>query len=371
MPLTVYKRGRFWWLTGTVPTRDGEQPVHKSTGETDEVKAQEIRLERENQAREELRLDPKDRFTFAQAVETYLNAGKDDRFILALLEHFKETRISDMTGSDVRAAAKKLYPTAVYTTWNRQVIIPTRAVINLCADDGKCRTVTIKGFTKKDRDIKRPSAPPKRAVDRSYIDTFREACDDGRLGVMMLFMFQTGARIGDAVNLEPEDLDLAGRKVRFRDMKNGEDGEADLTIEMVYELQEIAPAEGKPPHNRVFGFKHRWSVYKKIRATCTAAGIPYLGTHQPGRHSFATEMIVRNRVDVATTATKGRWKSKKVLVDHYPHAEQGTRVIDKVFGKKKPRRPANASDQRGDEAWDISATPKSGTGRRGTSRQKS
>lgn len=45
------------------------------------------------------------------------------------------------------------------------------------------------------------------------------------------------------------------------------------------------------------------------------------GTHQPGRHSFATEMIVKNNVDIATTATKGRWKTKKMLVDHYAHGE--------------------------------------------------
>ncbi|TIP00483.1 MAG: site-specific integrase, partial [Mesorhizobium sp.] len=79
-------------------------------------------------------LDPKDLFTFAQAVEAYLEAGKSESYIQKLLEHFGDTRISDMTGSGVRAAAKLLYPGAAYTTWNRQVIIPTRAVINLNAD---------------------------------------------------------------------------------------------------------------------------------------------------------------------------------------------------------------------------------------------
>lgn len=341
MPLTIYRRGRFYWLTGSIKTKDGEQRVHESTGEADEGEADKVRLSRETKARAELELDPKDRFTFAQAVENYLEAGKSESFILKLLDHFKEARISDLTGSDVRAAAKVLYPTAVYTTWNRQVVNPTKAVINHSADEGKCRVVKIKGFTKKDRDIKRPTTPPKRAVDRSYIDAFRETCDDRRLAVMMLFMFQTGARVGDAIHLEPGDVDLVGRKVTIRDMKNGEDGEADLTIEMVYELQQIEPAEGKPPHNRVFGFKHRWSVYKKIKAVCVAAGIPYLGTHQPGRHSFATEMIVKNRVDIATTASKGRWKTKKVLMDHYTHGETGKGVIDKVFGKKRPRKAAN------------------------------
>ncbi|TIR46147.1 MAG: site-specific integrase, partial [Mesorhizobium sp.] len=126
MPLTIYKRGRFWWLTGTVPTRQGEQRVHESTGETDEAKANKVRLNRELRAQQEIDLDPKDFFTFAQAVEAYLQAGKSESYIQKLLEHF--------AGSGVRAAAKVLYPGAAYTTWNRQVIIPTRAVINLSAD---------------------------------------------------------------------------------------------------------------------------------------------------------------------------------------------------------------------------------------------
>ncbi|TIS81378.1 MAG: site-specific integrase, partial [Mesorhizobium sp.] len=112
MPLTIYKRGRFWWLTGRVPTRQGEQRVHESTGETDEAKANKVRLNRELRAQQEIDLDPKDFFTFAQAVEAYLQAGKSESYIQKLLEHFADTRISDMTGSGVRAAAKVLYPGA-------------------------------------------------------------------------------------------------------------------------------------------------------------------------------------------------------------------------------------------------------------------
>lgn len=373
MPLTIYKRGRFWWLTGTIPTREGEQRVHESTGETDEGRANKVRLNRENRAQQEIDLDPKDRFTFAQAVDAYLDAGKSENFIRRLLEHFADTRISDMTGSEVRAAAKVLYPGAAYTTWNRQVIIPIRAIINLSANDGKCRPVLIKGFSKNERDIKRPSTPPKRAVDRSYIDTFREHSDDPRISALMLFLFQTGARISDAIKLEDDspDIDLVNRKVIFRDMKNGEDGEADLTIEMVYEIQQLrewkrerlaawetripwgknrragprhSGRAAKKPNGRLFGFMTRRSVYKDIKRICKLAGLPYLGTHQPGRHSFATEMIVRHGVDVATTAAKGRWKTKKLLLENYTHGEKGKGVIDKVFGKKKPRRSANEAN---------------------------
>ncbi|TIW84668.1 MAG: hypothetical protein E5V52_09645, partial [Mesorhizobium sp.] len=200
-----------------------------------------------------------------------------------------------------------------------------------------------------------------------------EASDDPRLSALMLFLFQTGARISDAIKLEDDspDIDLVNRRVIFRDMKNGEDGEADLTIEMVYDIQQLrewkrerlaawevrVPWKGrrsgarhngraaKKPNGRLFGFMTRRSVYKDIKRICEKAGLPYLGTHQPGRHSFATEMIVMNGVDVATTAAKGRWKTKKLLMENYTHAKKGKGVIDKVFGKKKQRRPANEGQQ--------------------------
>lgn len=109
----------------------------------------------------------------------------------------------------------------------------------------------------------------------------------------MLFIFQTGARVSDALDLEDNspDIDLVNRKVIFRDMKNGEDGEADLTIEMVYEIQTLREwkqrrAEewlearrlwgkhrkrqddtgrgGKKPNGRLFGFIGRASICRDI-----------------------------------------------------------------------------------------------------------
>jgi integrase len=351
MPLTTYKRGRFWWLTGTIRNHEGEQRVHESTGETDEAAADDVRLEREKEAKRDRELGAKGRYLFSEAVSYYLDAGKPEAFIPPLLDKFRDTRVADMSGELVRAAARELYPKAAYTTWNRQVVTPVKAIINLSADAGRCPAVKIKGFSKRDRNVRRPSTPPKRAVDRSYIDAFRAHCDDPRLSAMVLFMFQTGARVSDAIGLEEgsEDLDLVNRTVIIRDTKNGEDREADITIEMVYELQQLAvwKAEraeagdygrgARKPNTRLFGFMARWSVYKDIKAVCARAGIPYLGTHQPGRHSFATEMIVKNRVDVATTGLKGGWKSKQLLMSTYAHGDTGKGVIDRVFGMKRKK----------------------------------
>lgn len=333
MPITIYKRGRFYWITGDDAAGNR---IHESTGLTDGAKADQVRIAREKEGLDLLLLGRKATYTFGDGAADYLAAGKDGRFLKPLILEFGDTAIAKLDGPTVRAAAKKLYPNAAYTTWNRQVITPVRAVINMAADAEKCPPKKIKGFRAKDPGARRSTKPRRRAVDRSYIDAFRAHCDNPRLSVMFLFMFVTGARLGDALKIEPDDLDLPNRLVTFRDMKNGEDGEGELTAELVFELQQITPKDG-----RVFGFKSRHGrLYSEIKATCARAGIPYLGTHQPGRHSFGTEMIVRNKVDLDTAARKGRWKSKRLLLDTYVHGE-GDDVIEQVFGAKEPSETEN------------------------------
>ncbi|TAN12851.1 MAG: hypothetical protein EPN45_04905, partial [Rhizobiaceae bacterium] len=317
---------------------------HESTGTTDEVRAQEIRFLKEKHYHEDLMAGPRLNFTFDDAVHVYLSAGKSSRFVESLRRHFGSTRVADITGVSVREAARTICPRAAYTTWNRQIVAPTKAIINFGADAGLCPPVKIKGFTKRDRDVRQPGSPPRRAVDRAYIDQFRAYCTDRRLATLMLFLFQTAARIGDAIELRWTDVDIDNRKAILRDMKNGEDGDAILTLELATELAQLRAAAADT--DRVFGYMHRWSAYKPIRATCARARLPYLGTHQPGRHSFATEMIVKNGVDVATTAKIGRWKSKQLLMQNYVHGLEGHDVVDRIFGVTPTPSPSTSQDSR-------------------------
>ena len=147
--------------------------------------------------------------------------------------------------------------------------------------------------------------------------------DDPRLSALMLFVFQTGARISEAINLDETivpDIDLVNRKVTFRDTKNGEDGEADLTIEMVYEIQQLrewkrerlepngglpsyygartstsrsTPGEApKKPNNRLFGFRD--AQRRDIQGNQPHLRI---GRHPISRHPPARSPQLRNRND--------------------------------------------------------------------------
>ena len=211
-------------------------------------------------------------------------------------------------------------------TWNRLVITPAKAVINHAAEFGHCGHIRVKKY---------PVAKTlKRAVDRAYIDAFREHAPP-KLGALMLFLNQSACRISAALALDwDRDVDLSRREIVIERDKNGDPHIVYLSVEMRAVLANL-PKDTKT----VFGYRTRHDVYYPIKAACKRAGIPFLATHQPGRHSFATEMIVRKRVDIKTTAKLGNWKSERILIENYAHAdENGHAVIDEVFGTTTAQR---------------------------------
>ena len=242
--------------------------------------------------------------------------------------------VNEISGIDVRAAAKKLYPAAGPATWNRQVITPTRAVINRSAEAGKCAPLKVRQFRKDDKDVNRPAAEYQAtAVDREWIDKFRAACNSPYLAALALFMFQTGWRVGEATALTPRDIDLPGRKVWLGNSKNGEAIEGFITVEMMVELANLPPRRaGEDQIEKLFGFASRHAVYGVWKRTCIRAGLPYVPPHQTGRHSFATEMIERHGKSIAATAKAGHWKSHRLLSEFYTHPEELRGAIDDVFG---------------------------------------
>jgi len=317
MPLNVRRRkgSPFWQIKGTVA---GER-VRQSSGTPDKQTAQEeaARIEREIWKRHQY--GEVATATFAEAVNLYLDQGGEGRFLLPLLNHFGKEHLAKITPGRIRTAASVLYPDAGAATWNRQVITPARSVVNCAHDSGLCPPIRVRQF-------KAPK-PVRQAIGRAWLDTFRSGATSPYLRALSLFMFQTGARIGEAVKLSPGDLNLQDRRATFGTTKNDEPHEAVLTLEMVLELANLPPKNGL-----VFGYGSRQSVYGPWRTACKRARIDYIPPHQAGRHSFATEMMIRNRVDLATTGKLGNWKSLRLLAENYLHPEEPDAVIDEVFG---------------------------------------
>jgi len=309
----LYRRGDVWWFSATV---NGKR-CRKSTGENDEKAA---RKEARIQLGELSRAPPPkpDKpIDFRYASAAYEIAGKEDRFIPPIVAEIGGVALGDITPGMVRNLAKKLYPKASPATWNRQVLTPVRAVVNHAADEGRCQPLRVKSFqTKK---------ALKQAVTRAWIKSFIGAASP-KLGALCYFMFTTGARIGDAVSLLWSDVNMTTKTAVVRDTKNGEDRAVHLTLSMLRMMSSLDPSQRK-----VFQYASRHAVYGSWKRACKKAGIEYVPPHQAGRHSFATEMIVRNGVDVATTAEAGGWKSKRLLVDTYVHGEKHRERVDEVF----------------------------------------
>ena len=69
-----------------------------------------------------------------------MKAGKPTRFLRPLLEHWRETPVSQITAGAIRQAALTIYPDATGATRNRAVITPAQAVINHAAESRAMRS---------------------------------------------------------------------------------------------------------------------------------------------------------------------------------------------------------------------------------------
>ena len=268
--------------------------------------------------------------TMSLAIEAYLDAGKPDRFLLPIAKYWRDTPLRKITGEQVRQVAKKLYPNAAHSTLNRQVIKPTRAVMNYAADLWGLSKIAIKPFPERDNIERRPVSAP-------WVSSFAtQAGKDGlpHLAALAYFMFGTGARIGEATALTWGSVSLDDRRATIFMGKTGETRVAHLPGPVLVALANI-------PSNRkddelVFGYADRGSVSKVWRNVCARAKIEALTPHCC-RHGFATEML-RNHFDVKTVAKLGGWKDAAIVLKHYAHALEDDTVTEAIFGTNLTQR---------------------------------
>ncbi len=317
MSIRLFRRGDVWYMRGAVAGRR----VYESTQTIDEAQAKAVAEATERACWERRLHGPAAALTVAEAIETYLDAGGERRFLLPILDAWHNRRVADIKPGMVRDLARHLYPDAKPATWNRQVIAPLVAVINCAAERGVAQPLKVKRF--------KVEETLRRAVDRAWVDAFR-AVARPYCRALVLFMFTTGARLGEAIAMAPRDLDFEARTALARRTKAGNDHHYHLTTEVVVDLASLPPRRG-----RVFGYASRQSVYGPWRTACARAGIEHVPPHQAGRHSFATEMIVHGGVDVATVGRLGNWASRRLLLDTYVHPTGDAEIVEAHFGRKR------------------------------------
>lgn len=274
---------------------------------------------------------PEEVVTFDAAAVAYAEDGGEVRFLMKMAEQLQGKALRDIRPRDVRDAARRAYPEAAPATLNRQGITPAAAVINWAHGQGWCAPIRVKRFASE--------KPKRKAVGSDYIEAL-EPHMPHRLYALMLFLHQTGRRVSDAVMMEPSWL--TGRRVHIPKTKNGEAAKVVMSEGLAAILHDL-----EPRHGRVFGYVHRSSVYSTLRRACAKAGVEYLGTHQPGRHSFATTLHNAGWHS-KKIAEAGGWKSVALVAQTYEHPENTAEEAASIFGKKmarsesgKPQTPDN------------------------------
>lgn len=319
MPHEIYKRGKIWHYRGT--TAQGR--FRGTTGTTEKVIAQRVAAAAETREWNRHLDGPGAHVTFAQAATEYLDAGKPERFLLKLLDHFKDTPMRNIGAGQIKAAALKLYPKAKGATHNRQVIAPMLAIINHAAELGWCIPVKVSRYSV-DPKVKIPAT-------REWVTAFAAQADADQLphlGALCLFMFATAARIGEAVRMTWADVDLHAKTAKLSGYKPKPwTRTAHLPAPVVAALANIGG--NRNPDNLVFGYAETGSVKKTWDHVIGRAGIDRLTPHCC-RHGFATTMLHLG-FDTVTIAKRGGWKDAAIVVRTYGHALEDTTVTDAVF----------------------------------------
>jgi len=314
MKLVLFWRGESAYVRGTTP--DGKR-IREPLKTKDKKRAEELRAAMEARIWKEHLYGPEAVMTFKEAAEHYIADGGDSRFLNKVPDGFSQTTLGKIVPMAVRKAAKEAYPNHAAATLNRQAITPIRAVINYAHQQGWCAPIKVKAF---------PTVKPKRkAVDVDYLIALKPELPSN-LFAMLLFLHTTGRRIGEAISLTPDDVREG--VAHIQKTKNGEPAKATL-VPVLVKMLEGLPAK----HGRVFGYTDRHNIYSTLKRACVRAGVEYLGTHQVGRHSFATA-LEREGWSSKAIADAGGWKSVRLVDETYIHTDNAAGRASDMIGTK-------------------------------------
>ncbi len=343
MPLEVYRRGSVWWAKGYVEFNGARITSYQrcSTGASTEAGARAwCSAEEDREIRRHL-IGDEAVLTFADALLLYVAKPQDAGFLIKVLPEIGHLPVASITPKGVKNLGPKLYPDASADTWWRQVVTPIRAVINNAHEVGKgTPPIKIRAYSEKERIDQDQARGKLSRIERvpftvEWVEAFCAQADVYN-ATLVRFLFETAARIDQAISLTRADLDLMNKRVRIKAQKGHPEQWVTISHEMMIELANL-PA--KRPKNRktgetlapkVFGYADRGGYRKAWATICKKAGIQLLTAHS-GRHGFYTELRVRQGIDPITAAKAGRWKNHALPDARYAHVETDQAEIRALF----------------------------------------
>lgn len=286
--------------------------------------------------------------TFAEAVNLYLDLGGEARYLEPLVTRWGTWRLASITPLEIARAGREIYPDCAAATLDRQIYTPVIAVLNEAARAGLCPA----------QKIKRPRVPKTRVEpsDDETIDAIlaatgkiaykigsrgsaRQAAARARLRAFVLMMSLTGCRVSEAVNVLRRDvnLDATPPTVFFRHTKNDEPRLAVLPDELVEAIKALPDGA---PDDRLLGYASRSTAAQALERAADAAGVPRVGPHRIGRHTFAAR-ILNDGSTLKDLKEAGGWKTLSVVDRNYGHLERSRveAAVLRAAGTRLTRRP--------------------------------
>ncbi|MEL7082712.1 MAG: hypothetical protein AAGK82_15070 [Pseudomonadota bacterium] len=225
MPLQIYKRGRVYWAKGWIEYngRPIAGPYRRSTKASTEEGARDwINHETERQIRRYVVGDEPSK-TFSDAIMLYNASPKAAKQLIPIVEAIGDLSLGAISGALLKSLGPKLKPKASTDTWWREIVTPASAVINNAHELEGTPLIRVKPYDKFERiaqDKRRGklSRVERTPADKEWIEAFCCVADPYN-AALVRFMFETAARIDQAVSLEPDDLRPHENKVRVKAQK--------------------------------------------------------------------------------------------------------------------------------------------------------
>lgn len=307
MPLKLLKRkgSPNWYIRGTV----AGVSIFESAGTSDRAQAEAFRIKLEGDTYRRSKLGECPPATFADAVNVYLDGGGSERFVLKLLDYFKEKPLSEIGQVEVDRCAAVLYPKTKAATRVRCVYTPVTAILR------KAVRAKLPGAVRDIIDKPPIASVPLRRATAQHIEALLPHCNP-RLKAFVLVITCTGLRASEVLRQTPEDYAHRHGWVNVDHTKTDESAFVPLWPEAWEAVMEIMPDAGS-----VFGYRTVQGVNKSLKAASGRAGIPHLSTHRIGRHAFAGRLFDAG-ADIATVQEAGRWAKITTVKERYGHLQK-------------------------------------------------
>ncbi len=201
----------------------------------------------------------------------YNASPKAAKQLIPIVEVIGDLSLGAISGALLKSLGPKLKPKASTDTWWREIVTPASAVIN------NAHELDIAQDKRRGK-LSRVERTP---ADKEWIEAFCRAADPYN-AALVRFMFETAARIDQAVSLEPDDLRPHENKVRVKAQKGHPESWITVSPQMMDELLALPPKRpknrktGKLMKARIFGYGSSTGYNTRWKTICKRAGIPYL-----------------------------------------------------------------------------------------------